>query len=511
MSQEKPTTGFSVRNPQQSRPLFKLGLASSVTLVLSVAILGVAVTVFILWLIVGRPRLSQLGVIDLSTAFDSLKLAGGLVVGAGAAVALVVAYRKQRVGEAEHRRGEGAAERDETRLYNERFSKAADQLGSDRPAIRIAGIYALAGLADDWHAGRQTCIDVLCAYLRMPHTPRQKLAPPQHVARARTRQWEVYAFSTNEPHERPMSYSIEEEQVRETVLRVLREHLHEGADSSWAGAHLDFTGAVFEDASFDGIDFSDCAVSFEDCLFVGECGFSETIWHNSSASFLGAHVAGRLGFEYSTIADSDINLYAELADGACLTLQGVELESGHLQLLGPRSASGSVSFVDATLSGGKIDIHGPHLSGDASLAFSRSTFSGTDLTIEGGTYDGGNIWFNGATVEAGSIIFSAPRWHHGLIALRGTELAFDGVLLTGGTVALDDVHVLNSIVHFNEIAMTGGLLRLSSCKFVGAGPEFQNPTFSGGTVQLAEDSIKGDASALAKALRAAGAKVVVSR
>jgi hypothetical protein len=49
-----------------------------------------------------------------------------------------------------------------TRTFNERFATAAGQLGSDKPAVRLAGVYAMAGLADDWKGNRQTCIDVLC-------------------------------------------------------------------------------------------------------------------------------------------------------------------------------------------------------------------------------------------------------------------------------------------------------------------------------------------------------------
>jgi mRNA interferase MazF len=36
------------------------------------------------------------------------------------------------------------------RMLNERFTTAAEQLGSDKPALRLAGVYAMAGLADDW-------------------------------------------------------------------------------------------------------------------------------------------------------------------------------------------------------------------------------------------------------------------------------------------------------------------------------------------------------------------------
>jgi len=59
-----------------------------------------------------------------------------------------------------------------TRTLNERFATAAAMLGSDKPpAVRLAGVYALAGLADDWPENLQTCIDGLCAYLRLPYEP----------------------------------------------------------------------------------------------------------------------------------------------------------------------------------------------------------------------------------------------------------------------------------------------------------------------------------------------------
>src|SRR5215831_14210978 len=59
-----------------------------------------------------------------------------------------------------------------TRTLNERFATAAGQLGSDKPAaVRLAGVYAMAGLADDWPENRQTCVDVLCAFLRVAYEP----------------------------------------------------------------------------------------------------------------------------------------------------------------------------------------------------------------------------------------------------------------------------------------------------------------------------------------------------
>src|SRR6185437_16381772 len=58
-----------------------------------------------------------------------------------------------------------------TRTLNERFATAADKLGGDKAAIQLAGVYAMAGLADDWEENRQTCINVIGGYLRMPNGP----------------------------------------------------------------------------------------------------------------------------------------------------------------------------------------------------------------------------------------------------------------------------------------------------------------------------------------------------
>jgi hypothetical protein len=66
-----------------------------------------------------------------------------------------------------------------TRTLNERFATAAEQLGEDKPpTVRLAGVHAMAGRADDWDENRQTCVDVLCAYLRMPYEPDPAKTPP---------------------------------------------------------------------------------------------------------------------------------------------------------------------------------------------------------------------------------------------------------------------------------------------------------------------------------------------
>ena len=81
---------------------------------------------------------------------DLVKLALSVVAGAGGAVALTVSVLKQRILErdAEGQRAVDAA-------FRSRYGEAATQLGSDRAAVQLAGVYAMANLADDWPEQRQ--------------------------------------------------------------------------------------------------------------------------------------------------------------------------------------------------------------------------------------------------------------------------------------------------------------------------------------------------------------------
>ncbi|UJH71825.1 hypothetical protein [Ornithinimicrobium sp. INDO-MA30-4] len=80
----------------------------------------------------------------------------------------------------------GNAERERVRGLRDRFTTAAGQLGDESAAIRLAGVYAMSALADDWltqdepaEAEAQVCVDVLCAYLRTPrdHGMRKEVEP----------------------------------------------------------------------------------------------------------------------------------------------------------------------------------------------------------------------------------------------------------------------------------------------------------------------------------------------
>jgi len=159
-----------------------------------------------------------------------------------------------------------------TRTLNERFATAAGQLGSDKPpAVRLAGVYAMAGLADDWPESRQTCVDVLCAYLRLPYDP-----DPGKDA---------------DPAERT-AYRADRE-VRHTLIRVIGAHLRSGAAVSWQGLTFDFTGAVFDGGDFTEARFSGGRVSFYGAKFSGGVvRFGGAVFSGGRVGFVQAGFSG---------------------------------------------------------------------------------------------------------------------------------------------------------------------------------------------------------------------------
>lgn len=407
-----------------------------------------------MWQLFGRPRVSAVPpALDPNTLFDALKISLSLVAGIGGVAALVIAYRRQRLNEAEHLRQEAAARREDARLFSERFSRSSEQLASDKVAMRLAGVYALAGLADDWEEGRQTCIDVLCAYLRMPYRQRQQ--PPDLGVLSQYPGSPVPAWlgrNLEEGHD-----PEEEHQVRLAVMRVITNRLNSNAGVNWFGYHFDFTGAVFEDADFNAAHFVDCRVEFDYCLFYGESWFSEARIIGSDLSFLGAVIAGRVSFELAYFEDSEVWFTADIVDGE-LTLYSSEIVSGELHFTN-RLKNGHISLVAANIKGGKLRFGGKLE--DGTLAFSRSILEeGAEIHIQGGEYSSGTVYFNGVDIRGGELLIDSVDWarEESWTKLSGTEFSFDGVVMRKGKILVERVILDGSEFYFQDLLCEYGSL-----------------------------------------------------
>ncbi len=172
---------------------------------------------------------------------DIIKVGLTIVGGAGAAVALVVAFRKQLRNE-----------RDIDGMRSVRATAIA-QLGDPSPTVRLAGVYALVNVAESWPAERQTVANILCAHLRLPVAP----ADDEHPLATKTIQETIKPAETGIP-EKVTTYSFPndrgEQEVRKTIISVLREHtVHE----EWSSLDLDLTGADLTSANLSGANLTD--------------------------------------------------------------------------------------------------------------------------------------------------------------------------------------------------------------------------------------------------------------
>jgi hypothetical protein len=139
------------------------------------AIVWVAVVLIVLGVGLAVGLLLAVGDGRHTAQLDAIKTAGTIVLGTGGAVALWLTARRQRTSELTLKQAYAAHAATvadaEARRITDLYGKAADQLGAAQAPVRLAGLYALERLAQDNPAQRQTIVDLLCAYLRMPTEP----------------------------------------------------------------------------------------------------------------------------------------------------------------------------------------------------------------------------------------------------------------------------------------------------------------------------------------------------
>jgi uncharacterized protein YjbI with pentapeptide repeats len=275
-----------------------------------------------------------------------------------------------------------------TRTLNDRFTTAAEQLGSDKPAVRLAGVHAMAGLADDWEENRQTCVDVLCGYLRMPYEPDPGQDAPES---------QQLAF-----------HAIRE--VRHTVIRVITAHLKEDAAISWQGLNFDFTGVVFDGGDFNDAEFSDGTVNFSHARFCsGRVDFADAVFSGATVYFTAAQFSGgtinfistefadgRVNFTDAKFSKSTVRFIGAVFSGARVNFGAAQFSGGTVNFSGAEFHDGTVNFIDAEFSGGTVD-------------FSGAEFSSATVFFKSAKFSSGTVRFIGAKFSGGMIDFSDPK------------------------------------------------------------------------------------------------------
>jgi uncharacterized protein YjbI with pentapeptide repeats len=396
----------------------------------AVLIIGFVVT---MWLLAIASH-AKPGTDQANARLDAVRTGLAAGAGAGAAVGLMLAFRRQHHQEI----ATVLTDRDATeRRITELYTKAVEQLGNDKAPVRLGGLYALERLAQDNPAQRQTIVNVICAYLRMPFSSTASASKPAPEA---TEGPGELATETKARTDWNSDTWWQERQVRLTAQRILGEHLRDdrskdkhSADSPnsrfWPNISLDLVGATLIDFSFENCEIANADFSwatfsgdnrFSGATFDGFAWFSRAtfdcfvrfdgVTFSGSAVFAAAVFSTGADFRWTTFS-GDASFGAATADailfrGATFSREAV------FQVARFRDDAG---FDDAVFDG-TADFCGATFSGNA--GFLGTTFKGhagfDDATFEGnaGFNDAsfnGNARFDAASFNGGESSFSFER------------------------------------------------------------------------------------------------------
>lgn len=295
---------------------------------MAAAVVGVAIWMSTWWLLAQTHGLR--GAEEAQARMDAIKIGLSVGAGTGGAAALLVALRRQWLSERGQAHREDVAQ--QTQAHNDRMAAAAEldaaerritelyisavnQLGSDKAAVRLGGLYALERLAQNNHGHRQTIVNVICAYLRMPAPQAEPI---------------VDTIGAEEPEAIPLeAFRSEELQVRQTAQRILAAHLRDETyadqranepppDTFWAEVDtIDLTGAHLVD-----FNLSHCRVNvlnLNGATFTGESlfrrlrcklAFIQRATFRAHTDFRGTTFANDAWFAYSSFA-TDVWFHAD--------------------------------------------------------------------------------------------------------------------------------------------------------------------------------------------------------
>ena len=207
-----------------------------------------------------------------STPLERIKVSLTILGGTGGIGYLVIKFRER-----------SALERSEA---DEKLVRAVQQLGDASPQVRIAGVYALADVADTYEGPyHQRVVDILCGYLRTDRLLKD--------ANGETR------YATDKDgvlnYDHPLS---SDGPVESAILSIIASHLQQTPITENDTAN----GTAMPPWSFYRIDLHDATLTeqvyFTDCQF-WQIDLRRTTFFDR-AVFSRSHFTGATSFEYAT-------------------------------------------------------------------------------------------------------------------------------------------------------------------------------------------------------------------
>lgn len=343
------------------------------------------------------PRLSAPG----DSGLDGVQVILAILAALGAVFLGVYAYRRQRLQEV-------ASARDDQVQFLSRYNAATAQIADDKAAARLAGVYAMTHLADDWHEQRQQCVDVLCAYLRMPPTT-----------------------------------DLGDEEVRSTILRVIIERLRfENHPYSWSDLAFNFDRVEFHDLNMSGTIFYGSEVSFQGAKFHGITNFSHTMF-DTRVRFDGAHFTGPLiAFNFASFGGNVASFRNTAFASDITSFTGCLFQVNAVWFDGATFDSNLTTFLAGTFYGGHISFNSA-VFGSLHTDFEVVTFDGY-ITFRGSRFVNTQATFaqvnftESITLEKASLQNCAVRFDNTLIEFGEHRIGLEAVIIdNNSSISID--------------------------------------------------------------------------
>ena len=206
----------------------------------------------------------------------------------------------------------------------ERYTKAVEQLGDEKPSIRMGGVYTLVGLVDEWleeesiekYEDRlkegQVIINNLCAYIRSPFTLATRY---NELDKDNPTPDGVYKDNQQEFYTDKAEFKAEAD-VRLGIIKEIHNRLQGpeiNTPGAWSDFEYDFSGSIFfysvdltnsyytKYVNFSGATYQDRA-NFRGSTYQGRANFSESTYR-SRADFSRSTYQKWTDFNRSTYQD----------------------------------------------------------------------------------------------------------------------------------------------------------------------------------------------------------------
>ena len=297
-----------------------------------------------------------------------------------------------------------------------RYTTAIEQLSSDKASIRLGGVYTLVGLVDEWLADDKTIpnieerrkegqviINNLCAYIRSPFLLAERaeqLDKPYAKDLQKNFGGDIEKFNEDKQYFAQEKAALEEErQVRQSIIKEIREHLSKNysESSSWSDFDYDFSHALFfYPVNFNDSYFGTSIVNFSGATFTQADFIGVTFaWTN----FIGVTFAWA-NFSRAAFTQGADFFEATFTQGAnffeVTFTQGADFFGATFT----RANFSKATFTRANFSGATF-TEGAYFSG---VTFTETDFSETTFVqayFSGATFTEG-AYFSGATFTEGA-------------------------------------------------------------------------------------------------------------